>query len=155
MSPEEKLQFKFHLKAFAEKILQDRLDVASAAMQSAQESANSEGKSSAGDKYETARAMGQLDRDMNARQMEEARKELSFLHSIEIDKLHPKVKTGSFVRTSKGDFFIGTGLGILDVDGQKIGFLSPASPMASALAKYKKGERVKFNNTGIDILEVF
>jgi hypothetical protein len=38
-------------------------------MESAQQSANSEEKSSAGDKYETSRAMGHLEKDMHARQL--------------------------------------------------------------------------------------
>ncbi len=66
-SLKEKLQFKEKLKDEAISIVQNRINSAATAMANAQESANSNDKSSAGDKYETSRAMGQLDRDMNAK----------------------------------------------------------------------------------------
>jgi hypothetical protein len=66
--------------------LEERMQAAWGAMQAAQASANEESKSSAGDKYETARAMGQLDRDMYARQYEQARQERVLIERI--DPLH-------------------------------------------------------------------
>ena len=41
--------------------LDEKIQVALQAMKAAQESANAETKSSAGDKYETGRAMGQIE----------------------------------------------------------------------------------------------
>ena len=53
------------------------------AMLDAQEAANSEEKSSMGDKYETGRAMSQLARDMSAKQVFENKQELGFLLKLE------------------------------------------------------------------------
>ena len=58
-----------YVKNYLDQRMQTSLD----AMNAAQESANGESKSSAGDKYETSRAMGHLDRDMHARMYQQTR----------------------------------------------------------------------------------
>lgn len=83
--------FKQQLKSACAAVLLKRVETAEAAMQHAQESANSEEKSTAGDKYETARTMGQLDRDMNAKQWHEARKEYNFLQAVDADAAHQAI----------------------------------------------------------------
>jgi hypothetical protein len=65
-----------------QKIVEDRLATAQQAMDAAQQSANQEEKSSAGDKYETGRAMAQLERDKAATQVEENKKMLTVLRQI-------------------------------------------------------------------------
>ncbi|HRH65457.1 MAG TPA: hypothetical protein PLU53_04100 [Bacteroidia bacterium] len=138
------LKYKIRLKKFAEDILQQRMETAQQAMLNAQDAANSEDKSSAGDKYETARAMGQLDREMNAKQFEEAKRELAQLQNLYIQEASSVVIPGSFVKTNKGDFFISSGLGIHTVDGKKIGFLSTKSPLAIPLLGKAAGETFQF-----------
>ncbi|MBK6445154.1 MAG: 3-oxoacyl-ACP synthase [Bacteroidetes bacterium] len=138
-------KYKIKLKKFAEEILQQRMETAQHAMLQAQDAANSEDKSSAGDKYETARAMGQLDREMNAKQFEEAKRELALLQSLYVLESSPVVIPGSYVKTDKGDFFISSGLGIHTVEGKKVGFLSVKSPLAIPLLGKSKGDTFQFN----------
>ena len=57
---------KKQLYDLCQAVVQQRIDTARHAMTAAQESANEEGKSSAGDKYETGRAMAQIERDRHA-----------------------------------------------------------------------------------------
>lgn len=137
-------KYKVKLKKYAEDILQQRIEAAQQAMLNAQDAANSEDKSSAGDKYETARAMGQLDREMNARQFEEAKRELAALQQLYVLESSPVVIPGSFVKTNKGDFFISSGLGIHTVEGKKIGFLSVKSPLAIPLLGKAVGDTFQF-----------
>ncbi|MBK7849858.1 MAG: 3-oxoacyl-ACP synthase [Bacteroidetes bacterium] len=137
-------KYKVKLKKYAEDILQQRIDAAKQAMLNAQDAANSEDKSSAGDKYETARAMGQLDREMNAKQFEEAKRELAALQQLYVLESSPVVIPGSFVKTNKGDFFISSGLGIHTVEGKKIGFLSVKSPLAIPLLGKAVGDTFQF-----------
>src|SRR6478609_11532726 len=59
-----------------------RIDTSKQAMADAQESANAEEKSSAGDKYETGRAMMQIERDKAAQQLHEAIKRQQGLDQI-------------------------------------------------------------------------
>ena len=64
MTNSEKIKFKELLKKECGFLLKNRSINSNSAMQDSQESANNQEKSSAGDKYETSRAMGQIDRDM-------------------------------------------------------------------------------------------
>ena len=78
---QQKINFKVQIKQHCLLVIEQRIKTAQTAMQNAQDSANNENKSTAGDKYETARAMGQLDRDMNAKQLKEAQQEHLFLQT--------------------------------------------------------------------------
>ena len=121
-------------------VLLERIAVAKNAMEESQLAANSEGKSSAGDKYETSRAMGQLDRDMNARQLEEAQRDLAFINSIRPDSIFTSVQTGCIVVTEKNSFFISIGLGTAFADNKNFILLSAASPVAKIMEGKKAGE---------------
>lgn len=143
------------LKAECVRILTERINAASEAMLSAQEAANNEGKSSAGDKYETSRAMGQQDRDMNARQLEQARKDLAYIQSIDIEKKMVQVGPGALVQTLDGMFFLAAGLGSVNISGEKIHIVSPAAPLANLLLEKKSGEHILLNGRRIEIQEVF
>jgi len=105
-------------------------------MEAAQESANDQSKSSAGDKYETSRSMGQLDRNMHARQYEQARQERTILERLESlpeQATYERVSVGSLVKTSAGYFFIAVSAGAIQVAGQTILAVSAASPIGQAL----------------------
>ncbi len=134
--------------------VQKRIDTARQAMESAQEAANSESKSSAGDKYETGRAMAQLERDRNAQLLAEARKVESDLKHINIEKSFETVQPGSIVITNRGAFFISIGAGKLTLYGVDYFAVSAASPIATALAGKKAGEAVVFNKLMYEVLEV-
>ncbi len=124
--------------------LNERMETAWNAMQAAQASANEESKSSAGDKYETARAMGQLDRDMFARQFEQARHEMLSLQRIQMGVEATVVIVGSVVDTTMGLFFIAVSLGSLTIEGKKIMVVSPQSPIGQLLMGKKVGESFNF-----------
>jgi hypothetical protein len=140
-----------HCKA----VLTKRIESAKNAMEQSQEAANSEGKSSAGDKYETSRAMGQMDRDMNARQLEEAQRDLAFVNSIRPDVIFNTVQIGSVVVTEKNYFFISIGLGTTSINNQDIVLLSAASPVAKMMEGKKAGESFIQNGQPIKILDVY
>ena len=95
MTETEKIVFKNKLKHFCTSIIEQRVEAAKRAIASAQQSANSEQKSSVGDKYETARAMAHLEKDMNARQLAENLKELAILHSVNTDKIYMAAEAGA------------------------------------------------------------
>jgi hypothetical protein len=151
----EKIQWKQVLLDVCLATLQTRIEVASAAMQSAQESANAEDKSSAGDKYETGRAMSQLDRDMNARQFEEAKSELSLAEKIPVTQCYNKVVKGAVALTDECAFFLAVGLGIKEVQGRQVIFLSPAAPLAMELMNKKKGDFVLFKGKKVLLTDIF
>jgi hypothetical protein len=151
----EKLVFKQQLKQYALDAIRQRIATANEAMTQAQEAANNEEKSSAGDKYETGRAMGHLQKDMHARQLAEALKELATLSAIPIEPLGREGRPGAYVQAEGIGFFISAGLGKQCVNGQTVVFLSPQAPLAAQLLGKKAGDQVAFNKTIVTIREVF
>ncbi|MFD2573910.1 3-oxoacyl-ACP synthase [Spirosoma soli] len=134
--------------------VQQRIATAKQAMEAAQESANSESKSSAGDKYETGRAMAQLERDRHAQLLAEAIKLEQELIRLNTDKHYDTVQPGSLVITNRGTFFISISAGKLVVEGADYFAISPASPIGAVLAGKKLGESAIFNKISYQVLNV-
>jgi transcription elongation GreA/GreB family factor len=134
--------------------LDERMHTAHGAMQAAQASANEEGKSSAGDKYETARAMGQLDRDLHARQYETARQERQLLDRLADTPPAGRVVPGSLVRSSAGWFALAVSAGKLVVDGQNVIAVSAQSPVGAALLGKRVGEGFSFAKKSAEVFEI-
>ncbi len=151
---EEKIAHKIRLKQYCENILSDRIATTKQAMDNAQAAANEEGKSSAGDKYETTRAMSHLEKDMYARQLLAHQQDLQALHAIQVNAIYQSPGPGAFIQSTKAGFFIGAGLGKQEMDGKTIIFLSPASPLAQQLMQKKPGDAFDFKGKD-KILEVY
>ncbi len=135
--------------------VQLRLDAARAGMAAAQESSNSETKSSAGDKYETGRAMAQQERDRYAAQLHEAQQLLAALHKLNPELPADTVRPGALAATSLGLFYISIGAGKLTTaEGQEFLAISPAAPLAVALSGRRTGETVVFNGKPVQLTAV-
>jgi len=134
--------------------LQQRIDAAQSAMLAAQESANSETKSSAGDKYETGRAMAHEERNRNAVQLREALNLKTELERINPETAYDTVRPGALVATSMGRFYLSISAGKLTVDGQEYFAVSPAAPVAAALSGKRVGEEAVFNGKKIRVEEI-
>lgn len=155
MNDKEKIALKIKFKEIASEILQKRIDTSFTAMKEAQMSANEEGKSSVGDKYETSRAMAQIDRDIHARQLENAKRDLNFIHQVDVTMFYNQVEIGAFVDSGNGKYFFLTGLGLVEIGIEKIIFLSINSPIGRNFLGKKKGDKVNFNGMEILIKELF
>lgn len=155
LTDKEKINFKNALKNKAALILNERVETSLAAMNEAQSSANEEGKSSAGDKYETSRAMAQIDRDIHARQLESARKELTLVQNADVSVFHNRIGFGSYVEASNGKYFFLAGIGAVSFENQFIFFLSISSPVGKSFSGKATGEKVVFNGNEIIIENVF
>lgn len=145
---------KVRLFALCQQHVQQRIDTARQAMEAAQEAANSESKSSAGDKYETGRAMAQLERDRNAHLLGEAQKTAGDLSRLNIGKTYETSQPGSLVVTNRGRFFISIGVGKFTLDGTDYFAVSPSSPLGMALAGRRAGDVATFNKTAYEVLEI-
>jgi hypothetical protein len=176
MNEQEKKSFKAGLKQFAIDLISSRIEAARQQADQAQEAANQEEKSSAGDKYETGRAMGHLQKDMHTRQQAENARELASLHQVTVDILYTTAGPGAFVQSSDSSssfgssavspvsggkdakptgFFIAAGLGKQQVNDQTILFLSPSAPLAKAFYQRRAGESILFNGRSILIEDIF
>lgn len=144
MLAEQALELKQQLIETAILALSERINNAEKAMKDAQESANQEDKSSAGDKYETGRAMGQLQRDMNAKQLILAKKEMAFLQQLNIGA-KTQIGTGSLVQTSSAIYFLSIGLGSIDSTLGKVHLISIDSPIGKAMQGLSLQNEFTFN----------
>lgn len=131
-----------------------RIITAKQSMDYAQQAANEEGKSSAGDKYETGRAMMQIERDKAAQQLEEALKLKSIVNYINPDIHHHKVMQGSLVITNSKKIFIAIGIGKMDVEGVSYLVVAPTAPIGKALIGLNVNSRITFNKELIVIQEI-
>ncbi|WEK34269.1 MAG: hypothetical protein P0Y53_17420 [Candidatus Pseudobacter hemicellulosilyticus] len=138
------LAYKQLLKAYCEEVILQRIASSRSAMDSAQEAANQEEKSSAGDKYETSRAMSHLEKDMHARQLVAHQQELNALRAINSQAICTVPGPGAVIRCSSVTFFIAAGLGKQMVNQETIIFLSPQSPIARQLMQQKVGDEIEF-----------
>ena len=146
-----KPQLIIHLKA----LLDERMATAWAAMEAAQASANEESKSSAGDKYETARAMGQLDRDMHARQYEQARQERTVLERVSENDATERIAVGTLVKTTDSWYFIAVSVGAVAVEGTTVLAVSAASPVGKVLVGRQVGDSFVFQGKNQQIEAIY
>ncbi len=151
----DKFEIKQALLEEVEELIYQKISVFQKMMDDAQDSANKETKSSAGDKFETGRAMMHLERDKNAKQLSEARKLELFLSQIKADRVFDRVAFGSVVQTDFGNYFISIAAGRIIVDEKKYFAISPQAPLAKELMRKEKGDTITFNDKPIKILDVF
>ncbi len=148
------LVFKTKVFEAAEALILEKIAYAKTAMHEAQEAANAEEKSSMGDKYETGRAMSQLAREMNAKQMLAFQMELDHLKKLSPTGTYKLSQTGALVQTELGWFYIAAAIGYVRVDEKKVMVLSPETPLSKALAGKKSGDFYKLNGKKIKILGI-
>jgi transcription elongation GreA/GreB family factor len=128
-----------------------RIETARQSMENAQNAANQEGKSSAGDKYETGRAMMQIERDNAAQQLAEAMRLGNILDELSAVRSAKTVSMGSLVITGSKKIFISIGIGKLLVDNVELLVVGPHSPLAKVLMSKSVGDTVTFNNESLKI----
>ncbi|MFT3826346.1 MAG: hypothetical protein QM731_20655 [Chitinophagaceae bacterium] len=155
MTSSEKTALKTSLKQYCQSVIEQRIAASKAIINNAQEAANNEEKSSAGDKYETARAMSHLEKDMHTRQLAEHLKDLAALNVIDATILHTEVTTGAYIDCTDISFFIAAGLGKQQVDGKTIWILSPQAPLLKQLLHKKTGDSFTFSNRQAIIADLF
>lgn len=131
-----------------------RILAAQEAIHAAQESAQAEEKSSAGDKYETGRAMAHLETEKAMLQWHEANRLRADLEKVARQPVSAFVGLGSIVVTDNTCYYLAIGAGKLRVDGIDYQTLSPASPLGQKLMNRKMGDRVQFQNKSFTILAI-
>ena len=134
--------------------LQERVRELQQAWNALLESNQQEGKSSAGDKHETAGAMVHLEMEKLSKQMEEARRQLSEVEKFHTDRVSgtSQVQLGSLVQTTTGWYYLITSVGKLTVNGEACYVLSGASPLGRLMIGKQQGETIVRDNTRMQIL---
>ena len=148
------MEIKSKLLNYCKQQIDERIARSKQAIQFAQDAANTEEKSSAGDKYETGRAMAQRERDQAAVQLEETLK----LKNI-IDRINPSIQSkqvalGSLIITDKAKFYIAISLGLIQLDEVNYFVISKDSPIGKVLLNKTANENFHFNNEPHLILDI-
>ena len=120
-----------------------------------EEAQNNETKSSAGDKYETGRAMMQIEAQNARIQLAQALETQVKLFIIKAYKKCTRAETGSLVVTDKGSYFIAIGIGKMKVEGNTYFCISPNAPIGRQLIGKTTGEAFTFNGNVIAIKEIY
>lgn len=135
--------------------IESRINTLKHLIKNIQKSANEETKSTAGDKYETGRAMAQLEIDKYQSQLVEALKMKQELLRVPVKENTPFISAGSLIFTSRGNFYIAINAGQQQLEGQTFFTVSPASPIARKLIGLKVGDSFVLNNQEFSILKIY
>ena len=117
-------------------------------------SAANETKSTAGDKYETALAMLQIEQANVNKQLQIYKDQQLALQKINPDHQVSTIGLGSLVSTDVNYFFLSVAVGKIEVDGITIFAISPLSPLGAKLLGLQEGDTVSVNNRAYCILNV-
>ena len=146
---------KQKLHAYCLKFLSDRLSAIDKIMDDCQRAANSETKTTAGDKHETNRAMMQLDRENHAVQRVATLHGLAKLRAIDLNQEHEEAELGAVIRSDKGSFFLAISAGKTMIDDELFYIISIDSPIGQALLGAEQEDIIFFRDREYDILDVF
>lgn len=125
---------------------EERVQLAADRLQSLQLDLESEGKSTAGDKHETGRAMIQQEMESAVEALNAARKMRASLESR--DPAHGEVvRWGSWFKTEFGSFVVCAALGTIETSAGRVHAISEESPMALAALRspLRAGDSIQVN----------
>lgn len=134
--------------------VQAKINEAKQGIVDAQYAAAEESKSSAGDKYETAREMMQQETDRYQLQLNEANKLMVALSKVNYGAMYTSAGPGSLVTTDKGNFFIAISAGSFVIDGCTFFVVSPQSPIGIKLADKKSRDAFDLNGRVYQIKQI-
>jgi len=123
-------------------------------IEQSQQAANDETKSSAGDKYETTRAMMQIEIENYTKRLAEAQKSVQVLQKIHFQDTYSLVTMGSLVVSNQGKFFMAIGVGKVQIDQEDFFIISQHSPVGQQFYHKKVGDEFVLNGRKFVILEI-
>lgn len=148
------MEFKAQIIEHIKGQIAEKIAIAKHAMEEAQRSANEETKSSAGDKYETGRAMAQNERDKYAGQLALLKIEMNQLETIDFDRQFDLVLKGALIETEIGFILLAVSIGQVQIQDKNVMVVSNNSPIGKAIWMKKLGEKAEFMGKTISILAI-
>lgn len=135
------------------RLVENRLTSITFELNKIQQDANSETKSSMGDKYETGRAMAQ-----NEKTKLNQNKIIFLKHQQSLSKIKQSdaktIEFGSVVETNNMNIFLSTAIGELLIDKKAYFAISPVTPLGNQLIGKKEGDSFTFNGQNWEITSV-
>jgi transcription elongation GreA/GreB family factor len=132
----------------------DRIHRIQEEIRSAQAAANEETKSSAGDKYETGRAMAQGTIERNTQQLAEAEKVKAALQRMPAVTHPDRIVPGTLITTSRGMFYLSISIGLVTLEKQTFFIVSADSPIGKSLLGKTIGDVVHWNTMDYSIIRI-
>ncbi len=148
------VNLKQQLIEVCENYVEARISRALAGIKDLDEALKMESKSSAGDKYETGRAMIHLEVDKLLLQLEQYKGLKKTLATAGQNQNSGIIGFGSVVKTSAANYFISIPVGEILVENEKFYAIGINSPIAQALLGKKEKENFSFNGNTNKILLV-
>lgn len=142
---EEARELKQQLLIHCRQQTEERINGITDSLKKIEEARNSETKSSAGDKFETGRAMMQMEEAKLNAQLEEVLKVRQVLDQINPLKTTNRIAAGSLVATNRGNYFLAVGLGKVRLEGRVFFCSSLESPIGRHLHGKQVGDAFTFN----------
>ena len=118
------------------------------------EEKNDISKSSAGDKFETSRAIMQIEHDKLNNQLIQKNNQLKKIELLDKKKKYKSVNYGCLVITNTNNYLISMGLGQYIIDDHSVYAISLSSPIGKILLDKKKGDSFIFNNNTEKIIDI-
>lgn len=146
--------FKQQVQESCQNLLKSKIKHLMDEEKSAKASAESDTKSSMGDKHETAREMVQQEREQIGKRIAESEKLLTDLLRMNENKKTQLIQPGSLVKCSMGWIYLTVSLGSIHVEDQKVNVISLESPFGKLIANKTKGDEVILNGKKISIEDV-
>lgn len=135
-------------------LLTHRLEEALRELSLLNEAAAAETKSSAGDKYETAREMIAQSRSLQEKGRSEAQAGLDWIERIQAIEPTGTIHAGTLVRSDLGWHLVGALTSTVVVDGLSIQGITLSSPLGLALKGKTTGEILEWRDKSVRILEI-
>jgi len=152
MTKSDGIIIKKKLLAQCQEIIQDKLDILVEEMNHLAKDIEEDTKSSAGDKYETSRAMANLEREKLYLQIMEYRKSIALLNSLTLSR-SSIIGLGSLVKTNNEWIYLAISLGQLQVEKHTILVVSPVTPLGKEFMNKSIGDTVSFNNKSYKVID--
>lgn len=134
--------------------VQEKIAQAQVAVNAAIESRDGETKSSAGDKFETGRAMMQLEQQRHEVQLSKAFQLSTELNRLDMEATYSTVIPGALVKTDRGIYFMSIGMGKIVADDKTVYCISIQSPIGKALLHQKEKAVITFQGKPLIIKEI-
>jgi hypothetical protein len=144
------LALKLKIKTHCLEIAEQKITEIKTAIKGLKESRSNDTKSSAGDKFETGRAMIDQEIDKQMAVLLDWESKQTNLEQIKL-KEYTTAQVGALIKTNTDLYFILDSLGRINYEGNSIFFLSIKAPIAKLLIGMKKGDVVKFRDKTIHL----
>ena len=147
-------EFKIKFHTYCLDLIQQKIKELDKAIGDAQESAQSESKSTAGDKHETAKAMAHLEIEKLLIAKNNLVLQEKVLNDINPSQQQTRIVKGTLIETSIGKFYIAIGLGKVNFMNESITVISEQAPLAKAFLGFHDSQQISFNNLDYQLIAI-